>query len=264
MPVLGPPAVSQGRDQSGYENPDASEIPKTRNRMKTFLTFAVSGCLLSINASHARTYTNTIPNGGSISFYQVNDGLGGLTNNISVAFGVATQTLILDYPNNTLRFLASMSAPSVSTMLHGSNYDLTVTLAPTGNVVMLDSGSQPINSPFIHWNNIPFDGAYEWITGGQTNRGSFQFSVDPSAEYTMSLLTNDYPNSVSMSGFFDFGPTIRVDSKQMTPKEEGKEGQTVFVASQGNDTQICEDENAKSTGPSTTTPAAARALRPAP
>jgi len=129
-----------------------------------------------------------------------------------------TENIYIDPTNNTIRevgaFSYSPSAPFITlskTNLANISSKLTVYLAPAGGTLPFDTGPQnltEVSAGQYSFNGVigslgAFKGSYSMTTGGQTNSGSFNYSLNaffvPNFNGYDGLLTTDYPESITLN-----------------------------------------------------------------
>ena len=155
------------------------------------------------------------------------NGPSGSSGSFNFTFTNLTETVYLDPIAETIRQVGVISGtptattisiqetqsipgqfPNPPTNVSGS---VTVTLTPTGRVVLFDTGPRsltwnPASGAYTCDGNLHslsnFQGFYSLITGGQTNTVSFNYDLSylsywPSFTFT-SLSTTGYPGSISL------------------------------------------------------------------
>lgn len=189
---------------------------------------------------HCQTYTLSTPITGSMTMsVQDLNGPAGNGGGFNLTFNNLTETVYLDPVAQTIRQVGTISvtasAPSISfqeTQLVPGQFpnppqnitgNVTVTLAPTGDVLSFDTGAQAVtwnsskgaytfDGDLLNFKNN-FTGSYSLVTGGQTYNGSFTYGLslgDSWSGFTFNTVaTAGYPNSLTLSGLgLQFPPAI--------------------------------------------------------
>jgi hypothetical protein len=187
---------------------------------------------------HSQIYQFSTPISGYLTMSAADlNGPTGSSGTINLNFNSLTETIYLDPVAGTIRQVGAISAtpsapniqfqetqsvpgqfPNPPTNVSGI---VTVNLAPTGGILSFDTGPQSVTwdaalsaytvDAVIFAQGLPMSGSYSIVTGGQTNTGSFSYTLDywfgGDVAFTFDAFSlTDYPSSLQLNGLgYNYG-----------------------------------------------------------